>query len=106
MPQSRRSAGRRHTVALREASRGGVILGGLKDRVLRVRDAVTGRIYPCCLEDCRKDGDQRHQVQIPHEDPRWRDEVTGKQEMKVYIFCSEGHKTLWVAYYKRDKADR
>ena len=107
MPESRRHASRRRTVTIREAAatRGGVMLGESRNTGL-VRNVVTERVLPCCLESCMKNGSTRYEVKIPHEDPRWVDEQTGKQEMKIYIFCSEGHRELWVAYYRKQQNDR
>jgi hypothetical protein len=31
-------------------------------------------------------------VELPHNAPRWRDELTGQQEMLVYIYCSDQHR--------------
>lgn len=99
MPQSRRHAARRHSLAQHR----GVILGGSARKL--VRNQLTGRVLPCCLEDCQKDGDNRYQVRVPHEDPRWRDEASGTQEALIYIFCSPRHQDLWMAYYKKRQAD-
>lgn len=57
----------------------------------RVRNVSTGRVLPCCWDDCTTDGDDRYRIEVPHEKPRWRT-PDGRQEMLVYIFCSEVHK--------------
>lgn len=61
----------------------------------KVRNVQTGRVLPCCWSDCQEDGNDRIQVQLPHDQPRWRDPKTGAQEMLVYIFCSDEHKAFW-----------
>lgn len=61
-----------------------------------VRNVETGRVLPCCWQDCTRDGDNRHRVEIPHPTPRWRDPATGRQEMLVYVFCNEEHKRQFV----------
>lgn len=57
-----------------------------------VRNRETGRIFPCCYADCDKAGDKRIKIEVPHSQPRWRDRKTGRQEMVIYIFCSEPHR--------------
>lgn len=61
-----------------------------------MRNPETGRIFPCCFEDCDNPGDTRIDVKVPHTQPRWKNEDTGEQEQIVYIFCSETHKTLYL----------
>lgn len=61
-----------------------------------VRNQESGRVLPCCWSDCMADGDDRIRVEVPHDTPRWSDPTTGKQEMLVYIFCSEAHKEQWL----------
>lgn len=57
----------------------------------KVRNVATGRVLPCCWDDCTADGDDRIRIEVPHDKPRWRT-ADGKQEMLVYIFCSDEHK--------------
>ena len=76
-----------------ESLSGGVLLNPTPGRM---RNGDTGRIFPCCWSDCETPGNTRIDVQVPHPTPRWRDEATGKQEMLVYIFCSEAHKTMFL----------
>jgi len=68
--------------------------------VQKVRNQATGRVLPCCYGDCERDGDNRHRVEVPHKEPRWRDPATdpatGRQEMLVYIFCGERCKRAWL----------
>jgi len=59
-------------------------------RNTRVRNVVTGRIFPCCWADCDRDGSTDFQVQVPHDAPRF------PGEMYVYIFCSEAHARFFV----------
>lgn len=56
-----------------------------------VRNVSTGRVLPCCWSDCERAGSDRIQLQVKHERPRWRT-PDGRQEMLVYIFCSDEHK--------------
>lgn len=82
--------------ATRAATQGGVLLrpGGTGTKV---RNVETGRVLPCCWDDCEKEGSTRFEIQVPHPQPRWKDPQTGKQEMLVYIFCSEAHKAAQLA---------
>lgn len=57
----------------------------------RVRNVATGRVLPCCYDDCERDGDTRHRIEVPHEAPRF------KGEKVVYIFCGESHKRMYAA---------
>lgn len=80
---------------LRRAGEQGLLLGPNRNPRL-VRHVPTGRVVMCSWSDCTHPGDDRVQFQVPHESPRWVDKTTGKQEMVVYIFCSERHKQMWV----------
>jgi hypothetical protein len=66
-------------------------------RGIRVRNVATGRVLPCHYGPCQNDGDDRIRVEQPHENPRWRNPVTGEQEMLVRIFCSEVCKRTWLS---------
>jgi hypothetical protein len=57
-----------------------------------VRNVETGRILPCCYAECMRAGRSNITVELPHNAPRWRDELTGQQEMLVYIYCSDQHR--------------
>jgi hypothetical protein len=57
-----------------------------------VRNVETGRILPCCYADCERAGRSNITVELPHNAPRWRDPTTGRQEMIVYIYCSDQHR--------------
>lgn len=61
-----------------------------------VRNQLTERVLPCCYGPCDADGDARVRVEVPHNQPRWKDEATDKQEMLVYIFCTDEHKRLYL----------
>ena len=65
-----------------------------------VRNVATERILPCCHDDCTANGDNRIQIQVPHERPRWR-KKDGTQEMLIYIFCTEQHKEMYRAALQR-----
>jgi hypothetical protein len=80
---------------MRNATKGGILLrpGGTGTKV---RNVETGRVLPCCWSDCEKDGSSLITVEVPHNQPRWKDPTTGAQEMLVYIFCSQAHKTEFV----------
>lgn len=102
MPVSKRHAKRR--ADFDKATAGGILLrpdgpgtvirsGGTGTKV---RNVETGRVLPCCYTDCMNDGNDRHRVEVPHDTPRWKDEATGKQEMLVYIFCTELHKSFFI----------
>lgn len=82
--------------ATRAATQGGVLLrpGGTGTRV---RNVETGRVLPCCWDDCMKPGSTQHEIQVPHPTPKWKDPKTGNQEMLVYIFCSAEHKAMQLA---------
>lgn len=62
-----------------------------------VRNVATQRVLPCCWDDCTEDGNDRIRVEIPHPTPRWKDSLGGKQEMLIYIFCSDGHRNHYLA---------
>ncbi len=69
------------------------------------RNPDTGRIFPCCFEDCEKPGLTTIEFKVPHDKPRWRDPETGEQEMLVYIFCTEFHRNLFMvgsSYARQD----
>ncbi len=57
-------------------------------RVL-VRNQITGRVLPCCGDNCDVPGDDRHAVHVPHDSPRFAG------EQLVYVFCSERHAAYW-----------
>jgi hypothetical protein len=57
---------------------------------------VTGRICPCNWADCTRPADDRYRVEVPHNQPRWKDPLTDRQEMLVYTFCGEAHKLEFV----------
>lgn len=50
-----------------------------------VRNQVTGRILPCCWDDCTSNGDQRIRI-------KQRTELG----FTTYIFCRDLHKVLWA----------
>ncbi len=66
-------------------------------RSSKVRNQATGRVLPCALTFCRKDGSAHITAVVPHEKPRWTDARLGTQEMREYIFCSQAHKREWCA---------
>lgn len=79
------------------SSRSKLILpGGFSRRPQRVRNVATGRVLPCCWQDCERLGDNAFRIEVPHSQPRWRDPVTGKQEMVVYVFCGDPHRRAFV----------
>lgn len=87
----------------RLAVAGGVILGTphTSAKAQLVRNPGTQRILPCSWDDCTNHGDNRIQVRIPHEKPRWRDPVTGNQEMLIHIFCSDQHKQHYINAHRK-----
>lgn len=70
--------------------------GGVPRQTQRVTNQITGRVLPCCWQDCTKPGDNNYRVEVKHNQPRWKDPLTGKQEMLVYIFCGQRHKEMFV----------
>jgi hypothetical protein len=66
-----------------------------------VRNVTTEQVLLCCWGPCQNPGSNRIQLRRAHENPRWRDETTGQQEMLIYIFCSERCRDRW-----RAEADR
>jgi len=48
-----------------------------------------GKAILCCHGPCERDADDRFRVELPHNQPRWKDLATGKQEMLIYTFCSD-----------------
>lgn len=79
---------------------GGVSRPGHTQRII---NQATGRICPCCWSDCMRKADNRFRVEVPHNQPRWKDPVTGKQEMLVYTFCRDSHKALFVRHTPYEK---
>lgn len=70
----------------------GLILPSNKQAtVRRVRNQGTGRVLPCCWDDCQADGDDFYRVMVPHDAPRW------PGEKLIYIFCSYAHRDMYVA---------
>lgn len=65
-----------------------------------IRNAA-GKPIPCCYSDCTRNADNRYKVAIPHDHPRWRDPVTGLQEMLIYTFCGDPHKDMWIEETRR-----
>jgi hypothetical protein len=64
-----------------------------QDKVHRVRNVETERVLPCCWDTCQKDGDNRIQVRVPHDSPRW----PGDDLTLIYIFCSTRHRDAYIA---------
>jgi hypothetical protein len=91
--------------ALQRATKGGVVLRRAGTGV-KVRNVETGRVIPCSWDDCMKDGDDTIRIMVDHEQPRWRDPVTGEQEKLIYIFCSDLHKGFYRAAFERSLAER
>lgn len=81
---------------LRELERTAVTLRPGRGSSGIVRNVTTGRVLPCCWADCENDGDNRIRIEAPHPQPRWKDPTTGRQEMEVYIFCSESHRLAFA----------
>jgi len=54
-----------------------------------VRSGATGQLLPCCFNDCGRTGTTRyeHRELIGY--------VLGHERYRIYVFCSERHKTLW-----------
>jgi hypothetical protein len=77
-----------HREAIRRFTEAAVLLRPPM-RGRKVRNQLTGRVLPCCHGPCQNDGDDGIRVEVPHPQPRWRDPLTGRQEMVVYIFCSD-----------------
>ncbi len=50
-----------------------------------VRNVVSGRILPCCWEDCERHGDARHEVA----------EIDGAR-VSIMIFCSARHRLFYL----------
>lgn len=65
-------------------------------RAVLVRNQLTGRVLPCCWDDCAQPGDDRHAVNVPHDAPRF------PGEQLRYVFCSPRH----AAYWKHSHRDR
>jgi len=71
-------------------------LSHTRGRPVLVRNVETGRVLPCNWADCERPGDDRIQISIPHNAPRWRT-LDGQCEQLIYVFCSERHR----AYFAR-----
>lgn len=69
---------------------GRVLQRGLPGTSTKVRNVSTGRVLPCCWGPCERDGDDRVQVQVPHDQPRW------PGEKLIYIFCSDLCRGEWL----------
>jgi len=82
--------------ALQRATRGGVLLRKGQNSGTKIRNVETGRVFPCCWDTCEIPANVNIEVRVPHEQPRWRDPLTGEQEMLIYTFCSEGHKSMYI----------
>jgi hypothetical protein len=82
--------------ALQRATRGGVLLRPGQNSGTKIRNVETGRVFPCCWDVCERDANVNIEVRVNHEQPRWRDPVTGEQEKLIYTFCSEAHKGFYV----------
>jgi len=79
----------RSAIMAQQLQRGAVLLrrGGSGHKV---RNVTTGRVLPCCWQDCERDGDNRHRVEAPHEHPRF------PGEMLAFIFCGSVHKQQFL----------
>jgi hypothetical protein len=76
-----------------------LILPGKEVGKRLVRNQGTGRVLPCCWEDCQEDGDDRYRVMVPHDAPRW------PGEKLIYIFCSYRHRDHYVAHVLASRKD-
>lgn len=63
-----------------------------------------GGVLPCCYKDCERPGDNGHRVMVDHDTPSWRDQKTGRCEQLVYVFCGDGHRSLWLAEFRANHA--
>lgn len=88
---------------LARATKGGVVLRPGQWSSTKIRNATTGRIFPCCYSPCYKDANVNIEIRVNHEQPRWIDPVTGEQEKLIYTFCSDTCKT---AYFREMLANR
>lgn len=87
---------------LSRATQGGVVLskgahgaGG----PVRVRNPGTGRVLPCCWDDCQRDGDDRIQIRTAHTQPRY------DGEQLVYIYCSERHRDYHIEAIRKHRME-
>jgi hypothetical protein len=62
--------------------------GGRPRQVRRVRNA-RGEAHMCCWHKCHKLSDDNFQIRLKHPQPRWKNPITGEQEMLIYTFCSD-----------------
>lgn len=55
-----------------------------------VRNPRTGRILPCCWDDCERHGHDEHKIVVQN----------GTGPALHYIFCTAGHKHLYAWSHK------
>lgn len=64
-----------------------------------VRNPGTGRVLPCCWDDCERPGDNRVQEQVADGVFTEADLVSplmlDTPKRFTYIFCSERHRAYW-----------
>lgn len=73
------------------SSRSKLILPGGRSRKKQlVRNPGTGRVLPCTWQDCEDDGDNRFQIRVPHDSPKF------DGEKLIYIFCGEPHRQMYA----------
>lgn len=90
MPASKgRTLKRKHSLA---TAPHGLILPSHVSKKVLVRNQVTGRVLPCCLDECDRDADDRYQLKTWHENPE-----AGRSSVLTYIFCKAEHRELYYA---------
>lgn len=60
-------------------------------RPVLVRNQTTGRILPCCWDDCERHGDDRIKVVRAEGAPG---------DTTTYIFCSGRHRSMWETAHR------
>lgn len=67
---------------------------------VRVRNPGTGRVFPCCWDDCWRPGDARVKAEVTEgvfaEADMVPELLVGTPKVLTYIFCSDRHKAYWV----------
>jgi hypothetical protein len=72
-------------------AQGGQLLARAIPGAHTVRNVNTGQVLLCCHPPCEYPGDNRIQIAIPHQAPRWFGEKL------IYIFCSERCRRAFAA---------
>lgn len=72
-----------------------ILAPGIRSRVQRVRNQITGRVLPCCWSDCERDGDLRYKIVVREDSPDERPKA-GIVNTRTYVFCSDGHREFYV----------